>query len=90
VAIPPAKLNKSTTAADLEPAPTLFTALQLNFNLPPALKKNLAASGLANATLAPKLLVTVAEVSATIQAGYAVNELWLATTAELVANNNLS
>jgi hypothetical protein len=40
--IPPKLVNNAATAADLDPAPALFTALVLNFNLPPELKKYLA------------------------------------------------
>jgi hypothetical protein len=77
-----------SAAVDLADAPAV--ALILNFKRPPALKKNLALSALANATLAPNDLVNVLDVVALVHAVYAVRALWLVIVAELDANVILS
>ena len=74
-AIPPRKPIKLVAASDRELAPPLFTALTLNFNLPPELKKYLALSALAKVTRAPNALVKVLVVLAFVHAAYADNPL---------------
>ena len=69
-AMPPRKPIKLVAASERELAPPLFTALTLNFNLPPALKKYLAPSALAKVTLAPNALVNVLVVLVLVHAAY--------------------
>jgi hypothetical protein len=70
-AIPPRNPIRLVAASERDAAPPLFTALTLNFNRPPALKKYLAPSALAKVTLAPNALVNVLVVLVLVHALYA-------------------